>query len=35
VEVGRIAGQNDDATGWIRLHLVTVELIAQADVENA
>src|SRR2546430_14043969 len=35
VEVGRIAGQNDDATGRIRLHLVTVELIAQADVENA
>src|SRR5436190_19223625 len=35
VEVRRIAGQNDDATGRIRLHLVTVELIAQADVENA
>src|SRR2546422_2153646 len=35
VEVGRIAGQNDDATGRIRLHLVAVELIAQADVENA
>src|SRR5256712_11183866 len=35
VEVGRIAGQNDDAPGRIRLHLVAVELIAQADVENA
>src|SRR5213594_2096404 len=35
VEVGRIAGQNDDATGRISLHLVAVELIAQADVENA
>src|SRR6266704_5985348 len=35
VEVGRIAGKNDDATGWIRLHLIAVELIAQADVENA
>src|SRR2546422_9111960 len=34
VEVGRIAGQNDDATDRIRLHLVAVELIAQADVEN-
>src|SRR5882724_9288722 len=35
VEVGRIAGQDDHATGRIRLHLVAVELIAQADVENA
>ena len=35
VEVGRITGQNDDATGGIRLHLVAVELIAQADVEDA
>src|SRR6266853_1133319 len=35
VEVGRIAGQNDHATGRIRLHLVAVEPIAQADVENA
>src|SRR2546425_13036905 len=35
VEVGRIAGQNDNATGRIRLHLIAVELIAQADVENA
>src|SRR5207253_10293468 len=35
VEVGRIARQNDDATGRIRLHLIAVELIAQADVEHA
>ena len=35
VEVGRIAGQNDDAAGRIRIHLVAVEPIAQADVENA
>src|SRR3989441_6915247 len=35
VEVGRMAGQNDDATGWIRLHPIAVELIAQADVEHA
>ena len=35
VEVGRIARQNNDATGRIRLHLIAVELIAQADVEYA
>src|SRR5208282_646291 len=35
VEVIRIAWQNDDATRRIRLHLVAVELIAQANVENA
>ena len=35
VEVGRVSGQNDDATGRIRFHLIAVELIAQADVENA
>src|SRR5215471_3926411 len=34
VEVPRIAGQNDDAAGWIRLDLVAVEPIAQADVED-
>src|SRR3989449_10846088 len=34
VEVGRIAGQNDHATGRIRLHLGAVEPIAPADVEN-
>ena len=35
VKVGRITGQNDNATGRIRLHLVGVELITQTDVENA
>ena len=35
VEVIRIAGQNDDATGRIRGHFVAVEPIAEADVENA
>lgn len=35
VEMRRIAGQNNDATGRIRLQLIGVELIAQADVENA
>ena len=35
MEVGRIAGQNDDATGRIRRHLIAVEAITQADVENA
>jgi len=34
VEMGRIAGQNDDAAGRIRLQLIGVELIAQADVEK-
>ena len=34
VEVGRIAGQNDHATGRICLHLFAVELIAETDVEN-
>jgi hypothetical protein len=33
--MGRIAGQNDNATGRIRLEFIGVELIAQADVENA
>jgi hypothetical protein len=31
----RIAGQNDDGARRIRLHLVTLEPIAEADVENA
>ena len=31
----RVAGQNDDATGRIRLELIGVELIAKADVKNA
>src|SRR5437762_2662897 len=35
VEVGCIAGQNDDATGRICFHPIAVELITQADVENA
>jgi hypothetical protein len=35
VEMGRITGQNDDATGRIRLEFIGVELITQADVENA
>ena len=30
MEVGRIAGQNDNAPGRIRLHFIAVELIAQA-----
>src|SRR6266436_1844738 len=35
VEMGRIARQNDDATGGICLQLIGVELIAEADIENA
>src|SRR5262249_17813286 len=35
VEVPRIAGQNDDAAGWICLDLIAVELFAEADVEDA
>src|SRR5438132_13320130 len=35
VEVIRIAGQNDDVTGGISRHLIAVEPIADADVENA
>jgi hypothetical protein len=35
VEMGRIARQNDDASGRVRLQCGSVELIAQADVENA
>ena len=31
----RIAGQNNDATGWISLHLIAIEPIAEPDVENA
>ena len=34
VEMGCIARQNDDAAGRIRLQLIGVELIAQADVEK-
>src|SRR5262245_54128960 len=34
MEVRRIARQNNDATGRISLDLITVELIAQADVED-
>ena len=35
VEVGRIAGQNDNGPGRIRLHFIAVELIAQTDIEDA
>jgi hypothetical protein len=35
VEVGRVAGQNDDAAGRICFDLVAVEPITEADVENA
>src|SRR4051794_33313351 len=35
VEMRRIARQNDNATGWIRLEFIGVELITLADVENA
>jgi hypothetical protein len=34
VEMGRIARQNDDASGRICLQLFRIELLAQADVEN-
>jgi hypothetical protein len=34
-EMGRIAGLNDNANVGIRLQLTRVELITQADVENA
>jgi hypothetical protein len=30
----RIAGQKDEATGRIRPHLVTVEPVTEADIEN-
>ena len=33
--MGRATGQNDTATGRIRLQLIAVELIAETDVENA
>ena len=35
MEMRGIAGQNNDASGRIGLQFVRVELIAQADVENA
>ena len=35
MEVGRIAGEYDYATGWIRSNLIAFEPIAQSDVENA
>src|SRR5271166_129508 len=35
VEVPRIAGEHDDAAGRIGLHLVAVELFAEANVEDA
>ena len=35
VKVRRRAGQNDDAARWICRHLPAVELITQADVEDA
>jgi hypothetical protein len=35
VEMGRSARQNDDASGRICLQLFRIELLAQADVENA
>ena len=35
VKMRRIAGQNNDATGWISLHLIAIEPIAEPDVENA
>jgi hypothetical protein len=34
VEVRRIAGQNNNAAGWISLHGIAVELLAQADIEH-
>jgi hypothetical protein len=34
VEVPCVAGQNDDAAGWICLDLIAVEPIAQTNVEN-
>src|ERR1700730_9515066 len=33
--MGRIAGKNDHATWRIRLQLIGVELVPQADVKNA
>src|SRR5882757_3848079 len=35
MEVPGITGQNDDTAGRICLHLVAVELIAEADIEHA
>ena len=34
MEMRRIAGQNNDTTGWIRLDLICVEPIAKADIED-
>jgi hypothetical protein len=35
MEMGRVARQNDNAAGRIRLHRIAIKLIAEADVENA
>jgi hypothetical protein len=35
MEVPRIAGQNDDAAGRIRVYLVAVEPLAETDLEDA
>ena len=35
MEMGRIAGQDEDAPWRVRLQLIGVELIAQAYVEDA
>src|SRR5215471_15672752 len=35
MEMGRVAGQHDHASRRKRLHLIAVELIPEADVEDA
>jgi len=35
MKVGRIAGQNDHRSGWVRLQFIGVELVAEANVKHA
>jgi hypothetical protein len=35
MEVPRVAGQNDNAAGWICVEVLRIESIAQADVKDA
>ena len=35
MKVGCIAGQNDYSSGWVRLQLINLEFVAEANVKNA
>ena len=35
MKVGSVAGQDDDSTGWVCFQFLGIELVTQADVENA